>query len=118
MFVFPLFTLDNSAAITNGPCFSVTTRDFPLRVPVCTKDLLLRATIRYNIVIRGQKSCSLLGHNMQNPKAPIKLLDVSQVKHSHCIEEGPESLAYIADLELSEGDARSPEGLAGTEDSA
>lgn len=48
MFVFPLFTLNNSAAITNGPCFAFTARDL---------DVLLRATIRWTIqiIIRGMK---------------------------------------------------------------
>lgn len=40
------------------------------------------------------------------------------MKRSHCGEEVTESLSDILDLESSEGERRSPEGLAEAEDSA
>lgn len=40
------------------------------------------------------------------------------MKQSLCGEKGPDGLADIPDLELCEGDGRSPEGLAEAEDSA
>ena len=58
------------------------------------------------------------GHNLRSLTSPIKWLDVSTVKRSHCGEEVTESLSDIPDLEPSEGDSRSPEGLAEAEDSA